>query len=169
MPWPHVVAVIALAGFVFVFAPLMLEFVLLKRFARYVNMDGLQLQRLLHARSAGELAMQLSQKLSEKGILLSWKTQRRLAACQEADRPLSIEAYDALVQSLEEYRTKAGILAGRVGVLAWNAGDELDYAPTGFAHTVFAGIRRDWREFGLHCAFLRSFLKNNTTIVIGKI
>lgn len=166
--WLGIVGVGAVVGLLFWFVPILWEFSRLLWFIRYVNFDRIRFGQLLETGGPAALALPLTQKLTETGILLAWKTQRTFAELHSRSAalgdPLGDGAYEMLVGSLESYREAAGLLSERIGILAWNT--EYDFPRTMHPSVVrtFRQVRRDWEEFTHYSLFLRKYIEHHTDI-----
>lgn len=159
--WVETILVGTVVGLLYSFVPMIRDYFRMMRFVRFVNFDLIRYFQLFETGGVPALAQPLALKLSEKGILMAWKTQRDLKACQQADE------YATLLASLEAYREAAGLLAGRVFPLAWNPDAEMDSPKTEASKVVFMAIRRDWYEFRKQSAFLQSFLNRHVDTKAG--
>lgn len=169
--WMEIVVIGATVGLVSFFGPLVLDYVRMMRFVRYINMDMIRFLQLLETGGADALAYPLSQKLSEKGALLSWKTQRRLTSlrdtCLRMGSPLEADIYTNLMGSLEMYRGTVDMFSGRSGVMGWRACTEFIGPVPNVIRRTFKAIDRDWEEFRRQSAFLQAFLKRHTDVKTG--
>ena len=143
----------------------LIDFVRLKRLASYINMDGLEFQQLLNTGRSWNLAMALSRKLSEKGILLAWKSQRDLTAlrdtCERDGHPVAPEDFQTLIGSLEIYRQTAGMMLDRIAGVSWYPGHQFDRSVPKVIRTTLDCVDRDWREFKSWSDYLQSFVRHH--------
>jgi hypothetical protein len=119
------------------------------------------------------LALPLTQKLAEKGILLSYHTERELdamrKACATDGTPLRDDFCEAVRASLYAYRVQVGLLSERVGVLGWHP-DFSDFGPLPESTWPrFDAITRDWQEFMQYSKFLRGFLARHIDLKTEKL
>lgn len=160
-------------GLIFALGPLVLDGIRLMRLVRYINMDLVRFHQL-HAIGGDEaLAFPLSQKLSEKGILLAWKTQRELvalhSACERDGTLLDTDTYEDLIVSLEVYRDSVGVHSDRVGILVWHPGDGFEPPVPPRVAAAFRNIERDWRQFRSQSVFLQKFVQRYARIPTEKL
>ena len=161
--WIEVVAIGTTVGLAFFFVPLAVEFARMMRFMRYVNFDLIRFGQLLEAGGDRALVLPFTQKLTEKGVLLSWNTQRALrevrAICDQQGWPYEPADFETLIASLEIYRDTVSVFADRIGVLAWHPGDGFEGPMPPFVLERFRDIEDDWREFRRYSDFLRGFVQ----------
>lgn len=152
--WLEILAVGVAVGLAFALGPMLVDYGRVRRLLAYTDFDRIRFQQLLVTGGPEALAFPLSRKLSEKGILLSWRTQRELAKHRD-----HIKDYDLLAASLETYRETVGMLSERISVLAWHPGDEFAEPVPPDVAAAFRTIDGDWREFRRQSAFLHRFVQ----------
>jgi hypothetical protein len=171
--WTEIVGIGVAVGLLFSIVPAVWHAWGLARFVRYVNFDLIRLGQIIETEGFGGLAFPLSQKLSEKGVLLAWKAQREFekmhVLCDQLGYPYEPGTFEELKGSLETYREMVGALSHRVGVLAWHAGDVFENPAPPFVRKTFSAIDRDWYEFRMHSAFLHKFMQRHTRVPTEKL
>lgn len=134
--------------------------------SRYIGMDFIELRQRTAAKGWDDLALGLCNKLGEKGLLLSWQTERRMSALAQT-YPLDATAYAEVLTSLQAYRDHVGGLRGTVAVAAWTFGYDSDTPADPLLWNRFDAIATEWEEYERWTVFLGSILRKHAKMELA--